>query len=192
MAMGTTKRIITCSILMVLLSMMLVSCNEAPSALEQDLTATLTAICNSNLDESSYIYGETLRGENGSGQGENNDIAEKIASLVTFEVADISEGSDTATAKIKLTSPDVYLMIAEIASELQKDNVEALLDILDNNLDGDYAVKEYEIAVDLKLINEHWYLIPNGELANAFSGGIVEQFSMMGQNIINNLIEEGE
>ena len=78
-------------------------------------------------------------------------------------------------------------MIAEISLELQEDNVEALLDILDNNLDGDYTVKEYEIADNLKLINEHWYLIPNGELVNAFSGGIVEQYSMMGQDIINNL-----
>lgn len=192
MAMGTTKRIITCSILMVLLSMTLVSCDEAPSALEQDLIATLTAICNNSLDESSYIYGETLRSENRSVQRENNDMAEKIASLVTFEIVDTSEDSDTATAKIKLTSPDVYQMIVEIASELQEDNVETLLDMLDDNLDGDYAVREYEIAVDLKLINEHWYLIPNGELANAFSGGIVEQYSMMGQDIINKLIEEGE
>lgn len=89
MAMRTTKRIITCSILMVLLSMALVSCDEAPSALEQDLTATLTAICNNSLDEYSYIYGKALRRENDSGQRENNDITEKIASLVAFEIVDI-------------------------------------------------------------------------------------------------------
>ena len=87
MAMRTTKRIITCSILMVLLSMALVSCDEAPSAL--DLTATLTAICNNSLDEYSYIYGEALRRENDSGQRENNDITDKIASLVAFEIVDI-------------------------------------------------------------------------------------------------------
>ncbi len=192
MILRTMKRITICFIPIVLLSVILNSCSKAPSALEQDLTDTLSVLCNTSSDKSSYIYGEPLQCKSNNSHVGDGDVTEKIASLVTFKIVDILEEPDTATAKVKLVSPDVYQMITEITSELQEYSVVTLLSTLEDNLDGDYAVKEYEVTVTLKLINEHWYLVPNGELANAFSGGIIEKYSTMGQEVINRLVEEGE
>ena len=89
-----------------------------------------------------------------------------------------------------MVAPDVYHLITEIASEMQENNVDRLLEQLDVKLDKDVPTKEYEVTVGLRLVNNHWYLVPTGDLSNAFSGGIIEKYSTMGQNIIEDLLEE--
>ena len=158
-------------------------------ACEKDLIATLEELRSNTINEKSYIYSPNLSAVDSSSDF-SNEINKKIASLVEYTVKDVSINGESADARIKLIAPDVYHLITEIALEMHENNVDRLLEQLDNKLDEDVPTKEFEITVGLRLVNEHWYLVPTGELSNAFSGGIIEQYSMMGHNIIEGLLEE--
>lgn len=155
---------------------------------KQDLIKTLDEIKSSTTNESSYIYSSNLSATSAASDA-SSEINKKIAGLVEYSILGISADEETAEASVKLIVPDVYKLITEIAAGMQENNVDLLLERLNEKIDGDMAMKEYEVTVALKLVDEHWFLIPSGELANAFSGGIIEQYSMMGQNIIEGLLE---
>lgn len=158
------------------------------AACEEDLTTTLEELKSSTTNEKSYIYSSSLSVVKSSSDF-SSDINKKIARLVEYTILDVSVNGESAIANAQLIVPDVYFLIKEIASEMQENNIDRLLEQLDGRLDEDVPTKEYEIKVDLKLVNEHWYLVPSGELSNAFSGGIIEQYSMMGQNVVEDLLE---
>lgn len=189
------KRIIL--LLMSLLFMVTLSACNKPNdtdldnteACEKDLLATLEELRSNTITEKSYIYSPNLSAVDSSSDF-SNEINKKIAGLVEYTVKDITINGESADARVTLITPDVYYLITEIASEMQENNVDQLLEQLNNKLDEDVSTKEYEVTVGLRLINDHWYLVPTGELSNAFSGGIIEQYSMMGLNIIEGLLEE--
>lgn len=104
----------------------------------------------------------------------------------------VSAEEHTANANLRITTPDTYKMIEEITSTVQEENVDVLLTAFNDNLNGKFPQKEFDASVDLKLVNEHWYLIPNEQLADAFTGGLIEQYFMMGENIINKLLGEDD
>lgn len=156
---------------------------------EQDLIKTLDELKNGVTNEESYIYNSSLSASE-SIPNSNDDINKKIASLVEYSISEITVRGEEADASIKLTSPDIYVLLTEIASDMQENDVEQLLEQLNDSLDENILTKKYEITVNLKLVNEHWYLVPSGELANAFSGGIIEQYSAMGLNVIDGFLEE--
>lgn len=183
------KRVILIFIsLLVCLS--LSACDGHENDIKQDLADTLNALGNGTLDEHSYIYSSNLNIATGDTNIQGGEITEKIANLVEYEILDISSEEDTAKVKIKITAPNTYKMIEDIAATMQEENTDILLKTLSIKLDEEFPKKEFDVSVDLKLINEHWYLVPNGQLTNAFTGGLIEQYFMMGQNTINELLGE--
>lgn len=184
------------TLLLMLLMVTLSACNnpkdtdlDNTQACKIDLIATLEELRSNTINEKSYIYRPNLSVVDSSSDF-SNEISKKIAGLVEYTVKDITINGESAYARVKLIAPDVYHLITEIASEMQENNVDRLLEQLDDKLDEDIPTKEYEVMVGLRLVNEHWYLVPTGELSNAFSGGIIEQYSIMGQKIIEGLLEE--
>ena len=64
----------------------------------------------------------------------SNEINKKIAALVGYTVQDVTINGESADASVKLVAPDVYHLITEIASEMQENNVDRLLEQLDKLL----------------------------------------------------------
>lgn len=185
------KRLVIGFVLL-LICLSLSACNRNENDIKQDLTCTLDAIKDGTLDEQSYIYTSTLNAIDSDISDRSSEITEKVASLVEYKILNVSAEEDTANANLRITVPDTYNMIEEIASTMQEENVDVLLTELNNKLNGEFPQKEFDVSVDLKLVNEHWYLIPNEQLANAFAGGLIEQYFMMGENAINKLLGEDD
>ena len=122
----------------------------------------------------------------------NEEISNKIIEKVEYEIADISIDKNVAEAEVKVIAPNTYVILESIASTMQENNVIELLDIFNKQLDEDYPIKEFNVTVNLKLVDEHWYLIVDGQLSNALTGGLVEQYSIMGEDIIEQLLEESD
>ena len=156
---------------------------------EHDLVKTLDEMKNSTISKDSYIYNSDISIV-GDISGNSDEINKKIASLVEYSISKISINENEAIARIKMTAPDVYKMMKKIASGMEENNTELLFEQLAKKLNGKTPMQKYEIIVELRNVNEHWYLVPNGELANVFSGGLIEQYSSMGLNIIEGLLEE--
>lgn len=156
---------------------------------EQDLIKTLDEMKNSAISNESYIYNSDIL-ITGDTSSNSNEINKEIASLVEYSISKITINENRATASLKMTVPDVYKMMTKIASGMEENNTEILFEQLSKQLNGKTPTQEYEIIVELRNVNGHWYLVPNGELANVFSGGLIEQYSLMGLNIIEGLLEE--
>lgn len=155
---------------------------------EQDLRKTLDEMKNSTINNESYIYNTDIL-ITGDTLSNSNEINKEIASLVEYSISKIILNENGATASLKMTVPDVYKMMTKIASGMEENNTEILFEQLSKQLKGKTPTQEYEIIVELRSVNGHWYLVPNGELANVFSGGLIEQYSSMGLNIIEGLLE---
>lgn len=156
---------------------------------EQDLIKTLDEMRNSTISNESYIYNSDISIAGGT-SCDSNEINKKIASLVEYSISEISINENEAIASLKMTAPDVYKMMIGIASGMEENNTEILFEQLAKQLNDKTPIHNYEIIVELRNVNEHWYLIPNGELANVFSGGLIEQYSSMGLSIIERFLEE--
>lgn len=175
-------------IISVLIIISLLSCNRHED-IRQDVMDTLSAISNGTLDEHSYIYSSSFSANGDEAYAYNDEITQKIVSSVQYSVLKISQNGEIAEAEIKFVAPDAYQMIEDIVLTMQEDNIDMLLETFSSQLDKKFPTKEFKVSVNLKLINEHWYLVPNSQLANAFSGGLIEKYSMMGENTIDKLLE---
>lgn len=177
-------------ILSLLIVIGLSACNNRKN-IERDLTATLEEIRTGTLDEDSLVYSSDLSGGNGGSDIYANEAAAKIAGKVQYSISDVSE-DETVTADITMTVPDVYAMLEDISLAIEGDSVDALLEELEVRLDSDdFPTEELEVSVELKPVGGRWYLVPNGQLSNAFSGGLVERYSMLGQDVVSSLLEGG-
>lgn len=179
--------------IVLLIGFSLSACNRHENDVEHDLVYTLDAIKNGTVDDQSYIYSCTLNVTDNNVSDKSGKITKKVANLVEYKILNVSEEENNiAKAKIRITAPDTYKMIEEIASTMQEENVDVLLTALNDKLNGKFPQKEFDVSVDLKLVNEHWYLIPNDQLADAFTGGVNEQYFKMGQDVIDKLLEEDD
>lgn len=159
---------------------------------KSDLTETLNTICNGENSGNTYIYNLNLSRHMKENDMGNEEISNKIIEKVEYEIADISIDKNVAEAEVKVIAPNTYVILESIASTMQENNVIELLDIFNKQLDEDYPIKEFNVTVNLKLVDEHWYLIVDGQLSNALTGGLVEQYSIMGEDIIEQLLEESD
>ena len=159
---------------------------------ENDLKSTLDAIC-SGSSEGLYIYG--AGGITSSDifamddKVQQDDINCLIRNLSKYEVVDISIKNEKAEAELIITSPDMVNIMEEVDQSENLQDVGELLTSVQKKLESKkFPEKEFHIIVTLEKINDQWYLIMNNEIANAFSGGLMEKYA----EIISDMMKNGD
>lgn len=148
---------------------------------EEDLTCTLDFLITGDEAKESYLYSVNIMDTGLEMEG----IFKHTASKVTYKISDIKVDKNKATAVIQFTTPDVYQILSDMPVETEE---ELLEEKVKEQLEREFPIKEYEVTVDLKQVEEHWYLIPNAELSNVMAGGMVEWYSEMGLRVIEKLM----
>lgn len=167
-------------------------CSSGNEELEADLNKTLEAIQTDKIDKQTLIYqtdifdlsAQTNNSENEAGLK----IANKIKEKAVIEIKNTESEDDHGTAEIKVTAPDSYKILEEIAGNITEYDTEKLFSKFEEALNEKYPTKDFTVQVELKLIDEHWILIPNDDLSNAFSGGLNEQYFALGKKKIDELL----
>lgn len=180
------KRII-CLYITIMIMISLVGCDNH-NELKQDLTNTLDTIISGEEKNDIYIYGKNIGFNNEN--SENEKIRKKIIKNIDYKIISVEENENEAEVKLKIKTPDAYQMLQDIVLSNQENNIKSLLDSFEKQLEDDFPKKEFEVTINLMLFNNHWYIIPNDEFANAFSGGLIEQYSLIGRRTVENLLEE--
>lgn len=155
----------------IVVSMMIVlsACQgKEPDQLEEDLRTSLDALISGENSQESYIYDADLWG---SLQDESTKLTQ-IRKRVDYEIADIEEGR----AQVLFEAPDV-MSIMESAVNSEVGDVQELLAAVEESLQGDYPVKEFQVECEMKLIDGHWYFLLNDDLNNALTGGLMEAYT---------------
>jgi len=176
--------------LLILLSIMLLftGCKKDNAELKQDLQTTLDALISGTITDNTYIYSMALKNEDIW----DNIISQKLTSKTTYKIISTESSESNGTAKVKFISPDAYTMLQEAASEPDIIDVNLLLENIEIALDNKFQTVDFDVIIELKLIDGHWYLVPNEDLSNALSGGLIEKYFELGTNIIDDLAEEDE
>ncbi len=166
------KKILICIVLIVcLVTIFLCFRNKNNHPAEQmrdDLSASLDAVINEKDSDEQYIYDAGMWNNlTDAGTGLN-----AVKKQVTYEIVELNDGK----AKILFTAPDVMAIFQSAANNGAADENE-LMEALNNALQNDFPVKEFDVEIQLKNIENHWYLVPNDKLSNALSGGLMEAYT---------------
>lgn len=166
------KKIIICTVLAVcMVTIFLCFRNKKTDSAEQmedDLSASLDAVINETESDKLYIYDAGIWNNlTDTGTGLN-----AVKKQVTYEIVELNEGK----AKILFTAPDVIAILQSAASAGAADE-EELMDTLNDALQNDFPVKEFDVEIQLNNIENHWYMVPNDKLNNALSGGLMEAYT---------------
>ena len=164
-----------------------VSACSMDNTIKKDVSSSLDAIKSGNSDEG-YIYNVDLTGNRIQLIGEDA-LIRKICSKTTYSISKIEkQGKEKATATIIIISPDIIQMMGSIMEKNKVEDVNQLLSYLESELDSKFLSKEYSVKLSLLLINEHWFIVPNSELVNAFSGGVLKHYSIIERQMVEQLM----
>ena len=150
-----------------------------------DLNVTLNVMLG-KCDETPYI----LSGDNAFESVISNESLEKaLNEKCSYEIKKIQIKDNTAIVDLSFTSPDIYQYLNENIDEKSQESQDVLVNNIVENIETNVKNKSYEFQIELTLINDHWYLNPNSNLANALSGNLISWYSKIGENKVNALIE---
>lgn len=165
-----------------LLTISLSGC-EGVSA-ENDLSHTLDALRSNSL-ENAYLYssGDLLPQNDFTASQNENEVNLLIKKQSSFQIQRIEVDGDNATAYVTVSAPDVLQILEQQSAFIEGQDVTALLDLVQQELEQeDFPKKEFDITATLKQVDSHWYLMPNYDLNNALSGGLLERYAQIVQD----------
>lgn len=161
--------------------------------IRDDITYTLNEIRSNRFSNGAYIYDFESEDNNSSALLSEEEINIKFLSQIDYKIEKLSKDSDNThgEAVITFTFPDLLTTIVEASEYLENDtNKEALLSLISEKLNGNYKTKEQKVKLDIVYKQSHWYIIPNSELSNVLSGGLLDYYSSLGKKYIQTKSEE--
>lgn len=138
---------------------------------KEDLMSTLDTIISQDENKTAYLYDMSFL----AGDSAQKTTLDLVRENVVYQITQISD--DTAT--IQFTSPDVEVMLQNGIAQGEATDAEQLLLSIDQALQGEFPTKEYEVTIEIEEIEGHWYVVPNDRLENALSGGLLDMYSKM-------------
>lgn len=138
---------------------------------KEDLMSTLDTIISQDENKTAYLYDMGFL----AGDSAQKTTLDLVRENVVYQITQISD--DTAT--IQFTSPDVEVMLQNGIAQGEATDAEHLLLSIDQALQGEFPTKEYEVTIEIEEIEGHWYVVPNDRLENALSGGLLDMYSKM-------------
>ena len=138
--------------------------------IRNDVENTLNEIIAPSGNNDIYIYQADI-----SQVDTNSDTTlAHIRSRVTYEIRDISNDK----VSILFTTPDTMAILND-AVENGATDIDELLKSVESSLQENFQTCEYEVELGLKELNAHWYIVPNTQLENALSGGLLDAYSQI-------------
>lgn len=157
--------------------------NDGIGNIEADLNATLNSIRDGDSANSGYhLSSGAFR--------QRTEIAQKIADSVTYDIIKTERKGNEAKATVSFSFPD-GITIMEMSSS-SSENIEELLKQFKVELAKKKYVLKKDITLELVCVENHWYLAPNLEMDNVFSGGLLEQYAKTNLNNFNKLLEDAQ
>lgn len=185
------KRILS-GIVLILAMILFAGCipnEEAGAATPEDALAAAMTAMTADTQSGQKIF----LGSDGQpiAPAANEGLALEISRLVTYSVTSVETDGDTATAQLEITAPDAAQLVKDALAGMETFDAEAFTVALEALLADEPAMKTFTVTVKLTRIDGAWYVLSNAEYANAITGGLVEAYNTVRQNIIDGLQKGG-
>ena len=122
----------------------------------------------------------------------NTGLAGVISRQSSYEVKSVETENGTATASLEITVPDISKLVHQALQSMDGFDEEAFAAALEALLEQNTDTKTYEVTVELTEIQGCWCIVPNAELSNALTGGLLEEYAAVRQEILDALAKGGE
>lgn len=135
-----------------------------------------------------------FQGANGSpvSSAGNTGLAAVISRQTSYEMKSVETADGTTTALLEITAPDMGKLVREALEGMEGFDEEAFTAALEALLAGNPDTKTFTVTVELTEIQGCWCIIPNDELSNAVTGGLMEEYTTVRQTILDALAEGGD
>lgn len=180
--MKTRGHVLLCIILLVVSIGALAGCGDKKGA-EAAVNEAMSALVSGGNENIPIL---TLDGSTVNGF-ENEGLARVISGQLTYEVGEVSAKGKTAHASLKITAPDTPAILRETLGELDEYSDEAFIEAMSARLGRGHDTVSFDVELELKRIDGVWYLIPNAELTNAMTGGLLQMYGDTVEQIRNRL-----
>lgn len=119
--------------------------------------------------------------------GENEGLAQVITSMLEYEILSVTEEDDTATAAVRITAPDTPAILDDVLADMDVYDAEIFVERMEDALRTDSRTVEFTVEVTLQGVDGIWYLVPDGQLTNAMTGGLLQVYADQVQAIQDGL-----
>lgn len=119
--------------------------------------------------------------------GANEGLAQVITGMLEYEILSVTEDDDTATATVRITAPDTPAILDDVLADMDVYDMEVFVDRMEDALRTNSKTVEFTVEVTLRGVDGVWYLVPDGQLTNAMTGGLLQVYSDQVQAIQDGL-----
>lgn len=120
--------------------------------------------------------------------GANEGLAQVITSMLEYEILSVTEEDDTATSTVRITAPDTPAILDDVLADIDDYDVEVFVSRMEDALRTDSRTVEFTVEVTLQGVDGVWYLVPDGQLTNAMTGGLLQVYADQVQSIQDGLM----
>lgn len=122
----------------------------------------------------------------------NSGLAGVISQQTSYEVKSVTTEKGTTTARMEITAPDMSKLVHKALEGMDGFDAEAFTAALEGLLEENTDQKTFTVQVELTEIQGCWCVIPNAELSNAVTGGLMEEYAVVRQDILDALVKGGD
>lgn len=122
----------------------------------------------------------------------NTGLAGAISRQTSYEVKSVETADGITTALLEITAPDMTKLVREALKGMEGFDEEAFSAALEALLERNSDTKTFTVQVELTQIQGCWCVIPNAELSNAVTGGLMEEYTAVRQSILDALAKGGD
>lgn len=119
--------------------------------------------------------------------GANEGLAQVITSMLEYEILSVAEEDDMAAVTVRITAPDTPAILDEVLADMDDYDAQVFEERMEDALRTDSRKVEFTVEVTLQGQDGIWYLVPDGQLSNAMTGGLLQVYADQVQAIQDEL-----
>ncbi len=155
--------------------------------LEKTVTTAMAALTVGDVDEAVFLG---VDGKPVSLAG-NSGIAGKISAGTTYEVVSVEAEGKTGKAVLDITTTDAVALVYSAIEGMEVFDQAKFLENLEN-LIPDAPTRTFRVEVELRQADGQWLVVMNAQLSNAVTGGLLNEYNALQQELLGSIGKGGE
>ena len=155
--------------------------------LKKTVSAAMGALTAGDVEEAVFLG---VDGEPVSLSGHSG-IAGKIAALTTYEVVSVEGQGKTGKAVLDITAADAVALVYGAIEGMEAFDQTQFLTNLEAML-PDAPTRTFRVEVQLQQVDGRWLMVMNAQLSNAITGGLLDEYNALQQELLENAGKAGE
>lgn len=175
-------------VLLIVICLMLTSCNLFRPAAKDTVTAMMDAIKKGDGEQSQKYFSnaaDETKADEESAELDSNSMMEAIQRNLSYKIISSTEENDSATVVVEISNKDMksvfgaYLksilaagLSGEYADMTEEEQDEYGNELLNKTIDEEENFVTTSVTLELTYEETEWKITPNEDLATAFFGGL--------------------